>query len=125
MSVKLDDFISDPDMPDPPSELWPNPLLWRILVRPYVYRKKTPRGVIIPDPVADAQALQNVTAKLLRLGPHCFRDHQTGKPWEPAPDVREGDTILIAKFAGQKVTINDVHMYILNCEDITGVLPRK
>lgn len=124
MALNLNDFVSDPDLPDPPEALWPEPLLWRLLVRPFVYRKKTPKGIIIPDPVADVKALENITAKVMRMGSHCFRDHHTGKPWEPPVDIQVGDIVTIAKFSGQKVQISDVYMYIINCEEITGRFPR-
>ena len=125
MSVDLSHFVSDADIPDPPRHLWPKPLLWRVLIRPYVYRKKTPKGIIIPDAAAYAAALFNMKARVLAVGDHCFMDHQTGEKWKPEVKLEEGDIVGIAKFAGQKMQFEDCYLYIINCEDITGIFPKE
>lgn len=124
MARSIDDFISDPDIPTPPKSQLPKPMLWRILVRPYIYHKKSKGGVIIPETIADQLALENITAEIIWIGDHCWTDHQTGRKWDPPVDLREGDIVTIAKFAGQKVQIDKVYMYIINCEEVTGLFPR-
>lgn len=126
----LDNF-TDPDVPDPPEHLLPRPLLWLMLVRPFVFRKKI-NGIIIPDEAIDTQAFQNIKARILKMGPACYRNHITGEPWVPPVDVQEGDIITMAKFAGQKMTIKwmdgmdprEIYLYYINCEDVTGVVER-
>lgn len=123
MAISLSDFISDSDLPDPPLELLPDPMLWRVLVRPFVPKRITSGGTILPDSVVDANALYNIQARVLKVGPLCFRDHQTGKSWDPPVELKEGDLVTIGKFAGQKVEIGKLYYYIINCEEITSRFP--
>jgi len=120
MAVALENFIGDADLPDPPMDLLPDPMLWRVLVRPFIPKKTTSAGMILPDSVVDANALYNIQAKVMKVGPLCFRDHQTGQPWDPPVDLKSGDLVTIGKFAGQKIEIGQVYYYIINCEEITS-----
>lgn len=123
MGLALENFISDEDLPTPPLHLLPDPMLWRVLVRPFIPKKRSSGGLVLPDTVVDANALYNIQAKVIKIGPACFRDHQTGKLWDPPVEILPGDTVTIAKFAGQKIEIGQVYFYIINCEEITGRFP--
>lgn len=89
------------------------PLGTRVLAR----RKEAEEmrgGIILPD---SAQQKQE-TAVVLAIGPG--KTDKDGKK-EPMP-VKVGDNILMDKYSGQEVSINDEEFIIVKAEDIIAII---
>lgn len=71
-------------------------------------------GIILPD---SAQQKQE-TAIVLAVGPG--KTDKDGKQ-EPMP-VKVGDAILMDKYSGQEVSINDEEFIIVKAEDIIAII---
>lgn len=71
-------------------------------------------GIILPDSAKKKQE----TARVVAVGPGKRLDD--GK-LVPMP-VKEGDTILIDKYAGQEVTLDDVEYVIVKADDIIAIV---
>ncbi|MCX6356557.1 MAG: co-chaperone GroES [Candidatus Aureabacteria bacterium] len=90
------------------------PLGDRILVQRLEEDGVKKGGIIIPD-TAKEKPMQ---AKVIEVGPG--KRNEDGKliPLE----VKKGDTVLIGKYAGNEVTVNDKEYLILREEDVLAVV---
>lgn len=90
------------------------PLQDRILVKRVEEEAKTKGGIIIPDSAKEKPAEGIVTA----VG-NGKRD-DNGKLI--ALDVKKGDRVLFAKYAGTEVKINDEEHLVMREDDILGII---
>jgi chaperonin GroES len=90
------------------------PIRDRILVKPEDKESTTASGIFIPDNAAE----KPLKGKVLAVG--------TGKVTEDGNIVplvvKEGDTVLFGKYAGQTVKIDDVEHLIMKEDDIMAVV---
>ena len=93
------------------------PLHDRVLLRRVEAEEKTPGGIIIPDTVKE----KPVEAEVMAVGPGA-RD-QAGK-LVPL-DVKVGDRVLFAKWAGTDVIIDGEDRLNLKESEILGVIKAK
>lgn len=92
------------------------PLGNRVLVRRLQQDEKLKGGIILPDTAKKKQEQAVVVA----IG--------TGKKDKsgnliPIP-VKAGDTILIEKYSGQEININDEEMIIVRADDIIAIIEK-
>jgi chaperonin GroES len=90
------------------------PLQDRVIVERIDATEKSAGGLFIPDTAKEKPQEGKVTA----VGKGKRKDDGTLIPM----DVKAGDRILFAKFAGNDVTVNGKEYFILRQEDILGVL---
>jgi chaperonin GroES len=90
------------------------PLHDRILVRRLDPKEKARGGIIIPDTAKE----KGLEGKVMAVG--AGRIAKTGKP--VPMDVKVGDKVLIGKYSGQEVTIDDVEYMILKEADVLGII---
>ena len=90
------------------------PLYDRIIVKRVEQQRKTAAGIVIPDSAAEKPEQGDVLAvgsgRLLRDG--------TLHPLQ----VKTGERVLFAKYAGQTVKINDQEFLVMREEDVVGVI---
>lgn len=90
------------------------PIRDRILVKPEDTDNVTASGIVIPDNAAE----KPLKGKVLAVG--------TGKVTEDGNIVplviKEGDTVLYGKYAGQTVKIDDVEHLIMKEDDIMAIV---
>lgn len=96
------------------NKLTVKPLGNRVLAKRLEQEETLKGGIILPDTAKKKQE----TAKVIALG--------TGKTTKdghiiPIP-VKVGDTILMDKYAGQEVTIEDEEYIIVNADDIVAIV---
>ncbi len=96
------------------NKLTVKPLGNRVLAKRLEQEETLKGGLILPDTAKKKQE----TAKVIAIG--------TGKSIKdgqvlPIP-VKVGDTILMDKYAGQEVTIEDEEYIIVNADDIVAII---
>ena len=92
------------------------PLGNRVLVRRLEEETTVKGGIILPDTAKKKQEMTEVVA----VGPG--KKTQDGKHL-PIP-VKVGDTILVDKYAGQDVTLNDEEFVVVRGDDIIAIIER-
>lgn len=97
----------------------PNPTGWRMLVVPYQGKQKTDGGIHIPDQIREKEALATSTGYVLKTGPGCYQDKNK---FPEGPYCKEGDWVLIARYAGTRVKMDDFEVRILNDDEILGTV---
>lgn len=90
------------------------PLGNRVLVQRLEAQETMKGGIILPDSAKKKQE----TAKVVACGPGKRLDD--GKVLPVA--VKVGDVILMDKYAGQEVTLNDEEYMILKADDIIAII---
>ena len=90
------------------------PLGSRVLAQRLEQEEKLKGGIILPDSAKKKQE----TAVVVAVGPGSI-----GKDGQSIPVcVQVGDKILIDKYAGQEVTLNDEEFVIVRSEDIVAII---
>jgi chaperonin GroES len=90
------------------------PLGNRVLAQRVEQEEKLKGGIILPDTAKKKQE----TAKVVAVGPGKLTDE--GKL--TAMPVKVGDLILMDKYSGQEVTIDDEEYVILKADDIIAII---
>ncbi len=90
------------------------PLGDRVLLKRLEAAEEIKGGIIIPDSAKEKPQ----EAKVVALGTGKF--DKDGKP--VAFDVKVGDTVLIGKYAGTEVKIDDVTVILLREDEILAVI---
>ena len=90
------------------------PLGDRIIVKPLEAEEKTKGGIVLPDTAKEKPAEGIVVA----VGKG--KRSEDGKRIEL--DIKKGDRVLFAKYAGTDVKINDEEHLIMREDDILGVI---
>ena len=100
----------------------PRPQGWKILIRKPKVKEKTDGGIIIPDQVKDVEDYLSVTGEVAAIGPLCWTNRETGKPWDGGPWCKVGDWVIIPKFTAFKMEIDDDEYRIINNDEIIAVV---
>lgn len=90
------------------------PLNDRILVVREEEEKKTKGGILIPDSAKE----KPIRGKVVAVGPG--KRDEKGK--RVPMDVKEGDKILFAKYAGTEIKIEEVEHLFMKEDDILGII---
>ena len=89
------------------------PLGDRVVVRPIEKEEMTKSGIVIPDTAKEKPQEGEVIA----VGPGKLGDDGKRLPME----VKEGDKVLFAKYAGSEIKLDDQEYLILRDTDILAV----
>ena len=90
------------------------PLGNRVLAKRLEETESLKGGIILPDSAKKKQE----TLTVIAIGPG--KNDDAGK-LIPMP-VKEGDTILMEKYAGQEVTVHDEEYVIFRADDIIAII---
>lgn len=61
---------------------------------------RTRGGIEIPHDVRRSEAANTAVAKVVGIGPACFKDPRTSAPWPEGPPFHVGDYIQVPKMGG-------------------------
>jgi len=90
------------------------PLGDRIVVKPIEREERTPSGIILPETAKEKPQ----EGEVLAVGPG--RRDEDGK--RIPMDVKEGDRVLYAKYAGTEVKLDDQKLLILKESDVLALI---
>ncbi|MBI2848985.1 MAG: co-chaperone GroES [Chloroflexi bacterium] len=91
------------------------PLGDRVVIRPTAKEEVTKSGIVLPDTAKEKPQEGLIVA----VGPG--RVNEEGK--RVAMEVKEGDKVLFAKYAGTEVKLEDEELLILRESDILAIVP--
>jgi chaperonin GroES len=90
------------------------PLQDRVLLRRIEQEGKTAGGIIIPDTAKE----KPMEAEVLAVGPGAYNEDGD----RIQPDVKEGDRVLISKWAGTEIQIDGEELLVVKESDIMGIV---
>ena len=106
-------WATDNDVPTP--KKIPQPVGYRILIRPRGITEKTKGGIILTDSIKDGQSYLNSVGQILAMGNECYSDRK--KPW-----CKVGDWVIFGRYAGARISVQNVKMVLLNDDEIIATL---
>ena len=97
----------------------PQPSGWRMVLFPLKLQGKTKGGVLLTDDtVTESQVTTNI-CKVLKMGPECYKDKEK---FPSGPWCKEGDWVLITRYAGSRIRIDGGELRIINDDEILAVI---
>lgn len=90
------------------------PLGERIVIKVIESEEKTKSGIVLPDTAKEKPQM----GKVLAVGTGRVLDNGERVPLE----VKEGDTVLFAKYAGTEVKLEGEEYMILKESDVLGII---
>ncbi len=97
----------------------PQPSGWRMVLFPLRLQGKTKGGVLLTDDtVTESQVTTNI-CKVLKMGPECYKDKEK---FPSGPWCKEGDWVLITRYAGSRIRIDGGELRIINDDEILAVV---
>jgi chaperonin GroES len=90
------------------------PLGNRVVVEPVEQEEVTAGGIVLPETAKEKPQ----KGKILSIGPGDRDDDGKRIPM----DVKEGDTVLFAKYAGTEIKVNNKKLLILKETDLLAIV---
>ena len=90
------------------------PLGDRVVIQPTPREEMTKSGIVLPDTAKEKPQ----EGKILSAGPGRLTDEGKREPM----DVKEGDTVLYAKYAGTEFKIEGDELLIVSQKDILAIV---
>ena len=100
-------------------EIIPNPVGYRMLVRPWSGQAKTKGGVILTDETVEESQITTNICKVLKTGSLCYKDKER---YPDGPWCKEGDWVIITRYSGSRVKIDGGELRIVNEDEILAVV---
>ena len=98
----------------------PDPAGWRMVLYPLKLKNKTSSGLHLTDETVEQSQIATNVCKVLKMGPSCYK----GQP-EKFPDgpwCKEGDWVLITRYAGSRIRIEGGELRIVNDDEILATI---
>jgi chaperonin GroES len=90
------------------------PLGDRVVIRPTPREEMTKSGIVLPDTAKEKPQ----EGKVIAAGPGRLTDEGKREPM----DVKEGDTVLYAKYAGTEFKVDGEELLIVSQKDILAIV---
>ena len=90
------------------------PLGDRVVIQPTPREEMTKSGIVLPDTAKEKPQ----EGKIIAAGPGRLNDEGKREPM----DVKEGDTVLYAKYAGTEFKVEGEELLIVSQKDILAIV---
>ena len=97
----------------------PQPSGWRMVLFPLKLQGKTKGGVLLTDDTVTESQVTTNNCKDLKMGPECYKDKEK---FPSGPWCKEGDWVLITRYAGSRIRIDGGELRIINDDEILAVV---
>ena len=97
----------------------PQPTGFRLVILPLMLKKKTEAGLHLTDETIEQAQITTNICKILKVGPDAYKDKERfpNGPW-----CKEGDWVIIAKYAGSRISIEGGELRIINDDEILATI---
>ena len=97
----------------------PQPSGWRMVLFPLKLQGKTKGGVLLTDDTVTESQVRTNICKVLKMGPECYKDKEK---FPSGSWCKEGDWVLITRYAGSRIRIDGGELRIINDDEILAVV---
>ena len=97
----------------------PQPSGWRMVLFPLKLQGKTKGGVLLTDDTVTESQVTTTICKVLKMGPECYKDKEK---FPSGSWCKEGDWVLITRYAGSRIRIDGGELRIINDDEILAVV---
>ena len=101
----------------------PQPIGWKVLVKPIEPKQQTKGGIYLPDSTVEAEEYLVAQGHIMAMGELAYHERDSGQKWKGKwPKI--DDHVTFGKYAGQKLIINGGEkLLLLNDDEITSIIP--
>ena len=119
-----DDDIIIPKGPEQTKEyldMIPNPVGYRMLIRPYTGPKKSKGGIAFSEKTLETMEMTTVVGLVVKMGDLCYQDEDKfpNGPW-----CKEGQFIIYGRYAGARFQTKFGEHRIINDDEIIGTIAK-
>ena len=97
----------------------PNPVGYRILIKPYVGKNKTKGGIYLSEKTQETIEMTTVVGFVVKMGDLCYQD-KTKFPY--GPWCKEGQFVIYGRYSGARFKTRYGEHRILNDDEIIGTI---
>ena len=97
----------------------PQPVGWRIVLFPLKLESKTKGGLYLTDDTVEQSQITTNICKVLKVGSDAYKDKER---YPDGPWCKEGDWVLITRYAGSRIRIDGGELRIINDDEILAVV---
>jgi|TARA_R100000700_G_C3139017_1_gene121461 co-chaperonin GroES (HSP10) len=97
----------------------PNPVGYRMLIKPYIPEKKTKGGILLSDKTAETMEMTTVVGLVVKMGDLCYKD-KTKFP--EGPWCKRGQFVVYGRYAGARFKTKYGEHRILNDDEIIATI---
>ena len=99
----------------------PNPVGYRLLVRPYSGNNKTEGGVYLSDKTQENIQMTTVVGLVVKMGDLCYKDKEK---FPDGPWCKEGQFVIYGRYAGARFKTKFGEHRILNDDEIIATIKK-
>jgi co-chaperonin GroES (HSP10) len=97
----------------------PEPTGWRMVLYPLKLKNKTSGGLHLTDDTVEQSQIATNVCKVLKMGPSCYKEKEK---FPDGPWCKEGNWVLITRYAGSRIRIEGGELRIVNDDEILAVI---
>lgn len=97
----------------------PQPVGYRLLIRPFAGRQKTKGGILLSDQTIETVQATTVIGLVIKMGNLCYRDKEK---FPLGPWCKEGQFVMYGRYAGSRFKNKWGEHKILNDDEVIGVI---
>ena len=97
----------------------PTPTGFRMVLYPLKLESKTSGGLHLTDETVEQSQIATNVCKVLKMGPSCYKDKER---FPQGPWCKEGNWVLITRYAGSRIKIDGGVLRIVNDDEILAVI---
>jgi len=97
----------------------PQPTGWRMVLYPLKLESKTSGGLHLTDDTVEQSQIATNVCKVLKMGSSCYKDKER---FPDGPWCKEGNWVLITRYAGSRIRIEGGELRIVNDDEILAVI---
>lgn len=100
----------------------PDPRGHRLLVKMKKPVTKTAGGILLSDKTQEDQMYLEISAEVVAIGPGCWKEKLTGKPWPGGDWCKVGDQVVIPRYTPFKMEIDEEQYRIINDDEVIATI---
>ena len=121
--LKLKDQIKIPKGPEETKtylDTIPDPVGYRLLVRPWTGKAKTKGGIILTDKTQETKEVTTVVGLVVKMGELCYKDKEK---FPAGPWCKEGQFVIYGRYAGARFKLgDDAECRIINDDEVIATI---
>ena len=102
-------------------DILPNPVGYRMLIKPFIPDKKTKGGILLSDKTAETMEMTTVVGLVVKMGDLCYKD--TTK-FPEGPWCQRGQFVVYGRYAGARFKTKYGEHRILNDDEIIATIKK-
>ncbi len=102
-------------------KMLPDPVGYRMLLKPYIPEKKTKGGILLSDKTTETMEMTTVVGLVIKMGELCYKDKDK---FPEGPWCKAGQFVIYGRYAGARFKTKFGEHRILNDDEIIATIKK-